>query len=140
VDYDWVCGWLHKQIAEDIGREPDIIAFDRWRINDFKRSAGVTGFGTQSQWAEVGQGYKDFSPRMEQFEGLLLDGRLAHGGHPLLNYAAGNAIAVRDPAGNRKLDKARSTARIDPLVAALMAVYAATRSDVAEFDVSSMIG
>jgi phage terminase large subunit-like protein len=35
---------------------------------------------------------------------------------------AGNAVAIRDPAGNRKLDKARSTGRIDGIVALAMAM------------------
>jgi phage terminase large subunit-like protein len=61
------------------------------------------------------------SPRVEHFESLLLQGRIRHGAHPLLNMAAANAIALKDAAGNRKLDKAKSTQRIDPLVAAVMA-------------------
>jgi phage terminase large subunit-like protein len=35
---------------------------------------------------------------------------------------AGNAVAIRDPAGNRKLDKSRSTGRIDGMVALAMAM------------------
>jgi phage terminase large subunit-like protein len=37
-----------------------------------------------------------------------------------------NAVAKRDEAGNRKLDKSKSTGRIDGMVALAMAIGAAT--------------
>jgi len=52
--------------------------------------------------------------------------------------AAANAIVVSDPANNRKIDKNKSTQRIDPLVAAVMAV-GAFMDQPAEFDVGCMI-
>jgi phage terminase large subunit-like protein len=45
--------------------------------------------------------------------------------HPVLRWCAANAIAVRDPAGNRKLDKSKATGRIDGMVALAMAVSVA---------------
>ena len=54
---------------------------------------------------------------------LLLANRVCHGSHPLLNMSAANAISVIDPAGSKKLDKSKSTLRIDPLVAAVMAAF-----------------
>jgi phage terminase large subunit-like protein len=42
--------------------------------------------------------------------------------HPILSWNAANAIVTKDPAGNRKLDKSKGTARIDGLVALAMAV------------------
>jgi phage terminase large subunit-like protein len=79
---------------------------------------------------------------MDAFETLLLAGKLRHGGHPLLNMAVANAVAVHDPSGNAKLDKAQSTLRIDPLVAAIMAAYAVTegQQNPVEFAAESRIG
>jgi phage terminase large subunit-like protein len=37
---------------------------------------------------------------------------------------ATNAVVIKDPANNRKLDKSKSTARIDGMVALAMAVAA----------------
>jgi phage terminase large subunit-like protein len=51
--------------------------------------------------------------------------------------AAANTIIVSDPAGNRKIDKSKSTQRIDPLVAAVMAVGAFMVVEVV--DVEAMI-
>jgi phage terminase large subunit-like protein len=47
---------------------------------------------------------------------------LAHGNHPVLTMCAANAVAVSDPAGNRKFDKKKTTGRIDGMVALAMAV------------------
>jgi phage terminase large subunit-like protein len=126
VDYEAVCEYL-KGVLDDLAIEISAIAFDRWRINEFRGAAERTGFASYAEWQEVGQGYKDFSPRIERFEELLLQGKIRHGMHPLLNMAASNAIVVRDPSGNRKLDKAKSTLRIDPLVAAVMATFASSQ-------------
>jgi phage terminase large subunit-like protein len=49
-------------------------------------------------------------------------------GQPVLDWCVANAIAVTDPAGGRKLDKAKSTGRIDALQALAMAVGLAART------------
>jgi len=128
IDYEWVCEYL-KGACDDMGIEISAIEFDRWRIKEMKDAADRVGFASYAEWHEVGQGSKDFSPRIEKFEELMLQGKICHGMHPLLNMAAANAIAVRDPSGNRKLDKSKSTLRIDPLVAAVMGVFAAATAD-----------
>jgi len=128
VDYEAVCEHLKGEL-DDLGVEISGIAFDRWRVREFQAAAERTGFAPYAEWHEVGQGFKDFSPRIEKFEELLLQGKIRHGLHPLLNMAAANAIAVRDAAGNAKLDKAKSTLRIDPIVAAVMAVFAAAHTE-----------
>lgn len=101
------------------------VGFDRWRIELFKKAAFDEGFAASEEipWTPIGQGFRDMSPCIETFETLLLNKKLAHGNHPLLNLGAANAIAIRDPAGNRKTEKAKSTGRIDPLVAAIMSVH-----------------
>ena len=119
LDYDWVFEWLKIKLDE-MGVFPDVVAFDRWRIKEAHGAADRVGFVVPS-WVEIGQGYQSMSVRVEHFETLLLKGKIRHGGNPLLNMAAANCIVVKDPAGNRKPEKAKSTQRIDPLVAALMA-------------------
>jgi len=79
--------------------------------------------------AEFGQGYKDMSPAIEEFEVLALNGKLRHGDHPILKMCIQNAIPLRDPAGNRKLDKSKPTKRIDGIVASVMAVAAMMRQE-----------
>jgi len=43
--------------------------------------------------------------------------------NPVLTMCAANAIVVKDQAGNRKLDKVKSTGRIDGMVALAMAFH-----------------
>ncbi len=72
------------------------------------------------------------SPRLESFEAKLLATQIRHGGHPLLNLAASHAIATMDSAGGRKLDKSKASQRIDPLVAAVMALHQVSEGEDAE--------
>ena len=62
------------------------------------------------------------SPSIRELEVRLLDGKLKHGNHPVLQMCAANAAIIVDDAGNRKFTKRKSTGRIDCLVALAMAV------------------
>lgn len=139
LDYDWLFEWLKIRLDAD-GIPVHRISFDRWRIKEAKAAAERAGFAPDAEWVEVGQGYVGMSPRIEHFETYLLQGTMSHGGHPLLNMAAANAIVVRDPAGNRKLDKSKTTQRIDPLQAAVMSVGAFMEAAEQPFDVKAWIG
>ena len=140
IDYDYVAEWLRNTLDDD-GIDPAVISFDRWRISIFQKACEDVGAFPYAEWREIGQGYKDMSPRLESFEAKMLAGELRHGLHPLLNMAAANAIATMDPSGNRKLDKNKATQRIDPLVAAVMAVHEVSEgSEHEEFAAEAMIG
>lgn len=124
ISYDMVAEYM---VAQTEGWNIASMQFDRWRIEMFKKSCKEKGFASDPRtvWQPVGQGFRDMSPRIEVFEGLLIDELIAHGGHPVLNMAAANAVVVLDPAKNKKIEKAKSSARIDPLVAAVMSAYGA---------------
>ena len=62
------------------------------------------------------------SPAIRALDDILLNGRMRHGGHPVLTMCAANAVVKADPAGNRKLVKMDRSKRIDGLVALAMAV------------------
>ena len=119
VDHEYVA-----QCMANIAARCDLrlVKFDRWRINDLERA--LEQIGAQTPLGPHGQGFKDMSGALDQFEALALNGRLRHGNHPVLTWCASNAIVTRDAAGNRKLDRSRATGRIDGLVAAVMAVAA----------------
>ncbi len=72
------------------------------------------------------------TPALERLEALALNGKLRHGGHPVLTWNAGNAIATTDPAGGRKLDKSKATGRIDGLVSLAMACSALAMGEPVE--------
>lgn len=139
IDYEWVSQYLRMQL-EDENITVLSINFDRWRIEEFKRAAERKGFAMYSQWTEVGQGYKDQSPRIEAMETALLQHKIRTSNHPVLNMSAANAIAVQDPAGSRKLDKSKGSQKIDPLVAMVMAVYPLIAQTEQVVDIEAMIG
>ena len=99
------------------------IAYDRWRIDVLKKE--LERLGLELPLVPHGQGFRDMAPALDALEAELLNGRIAHGGHPVLTLCAANAVAVKDPSGNRKLDKSRRTGRIDGLQALAMAFGAA---------------
>ena len=136
IDYAWVSEFLRKATSEMLVAS---VQFDRWGIEHFRQAAIGAGFEPES-WIPVGQGYRDFSPRLSAFETALLQRRICHGAHPLLNMAVANAIAVQDPSGNKKLDKSATSQRIDPIVAAVMAAFPCTDAETAAFDISGVIG
>jgi phage terminase large subunit-like protein len=69
-----------------------------------------------------GQGFKDMSPPTKEFYKLLMEGRIIHGGNPVMRWMAGNVVVDRDPAENIKPTKAKSPEKIDGIVAAIMAL------------------
>ncbi len=96
------------------------VGYDRWRIEDLMAMASDEGI-TLPEMKPVGQGYRDFSPALETFERMLLNGEIAHAGHKVMDWCMSNAVIEQDGAENRKLSKDKATGRIDLAVAAVMA-------------------
>ena len=105
-----------------------LIGYDRWRIEDLKRELGLIGASLPLE--PFGQGFKEFSPAVDKLERAVAECLLKHGDNPVLNMCAANAVVTRSPAGDRKLDKAKATGRIDGLVALAMALSVAGRETV----------
>lgn len=112
------------------------VAYDRWRIEDLKQLAADNEIALPTM-VPYGQGYKDMSPAIEAFETALLNSQVVHPGNPVFTWCAANAVTVSDDAENRKLSKEKATGRIDLMVAAVMAVGAASSveapADINEF-------
>ncbi len=67
------------------------------------------------------------SPPTKELMKLVLEERIAHGGHSVLRWMMDNIYVRTDPAGNIKPDKEKSTEKIDGAVAAVMALDRAIR-------------
>ena len=132
VDYEHVAADMLEIFAD---LEVQAIAYDRWRIDLMRKE--LDRLGADLPLVEWGQGYKDMAPALDALEAELLNGRIAHGGNPLLTWCAANAVVTKDPTGARKLDKSRATGRIDGMQALAMAMGAAssaTESQSVGFD------
>lgn len=128
VDYEFVAAYLFDFCeAHDVRK----IAFDRWNWRHLKPWLAKIGFaedqldGDNALFEPMGQGFQSMSPALRDLESALLNGRIAHGGHPVLTMCASNATVQADPAGNRKLSKIKSHGRIDGMVALAMAMSVA---------------
>lgn len=93
------------------------VAFDRWNATQLTTQLMSDG----ATCIAVPQTYAGLSPAWRELEKLILERRLIHGGHPVLRWMAGNVEAETDGAGNQKPSKARSSERIDGMVALTMA-------------------
>lgn len=96
------------------------IAYDRWRIKTLRLTLGEEG--VDLPLVEHGQGFRDMGPAVDALEAAVLDGKLRHGGNPILTWNCSNAVVEIDPANNRKISKRRSKEKIDGLVALAMAI------------------
>ena len=117
-------GYIEKFI-ERLGEKLNIreIAFDRWGAIQMVQNLEGMGFTV----VPFGQGFKDMSPPTKELMKLVLEKRIAHGGHPVLRWMMDNIYIRTDPAGNIKADKERSTEKIDGAVATIMALDRAIR-------------
>lgn len=119
-------GFIEKEI-ERLGEIYNIkeIAFDRWGAVEMVQNLDEMGFKVVA----FGQGFKDMSPPTKELMKLVLEKRLAHNAHPVLRWMMDNVYIRRDPAGNIKMDKEKSTEKIDGAVALVMALDRAIRNE-----------
>ena len=115
-----------EQFIDELGKKFHIkeIAFDRWGAVQMVQNLEGMGFTV----VPFGQGYKDMSPPTKELMKLTLEERIAHGGHKVLRWMMDNVFVRQDPAGNIKMDKEKSTEKIDGAVATVMALDRAIRN------------
>jgi phage terminase large subunit-like protein len=125
VSYEWVAQYLRTQFAK---YRIEKIAFDRWNYKHFRpwlERAGFSSSMLEERFVEFGQGLQSMSPALRDLEQVILERRLAHGNNPVLNACVAGAVIEQDGQGNRKVNRKRSTARVDGLIALAMAIGAA---------------
>ena len=116
-----------EKVIEQLGERYNIreIGFDRWGAVQMVQNLEGMGFTV----VPFGQGFKDMSPPTKELMKLTLEQRIAHGGHPVLRWNMDNVFIRTDPAGGIKMDKAKSTEKIDGAVAMVMALDRAIRNE-----------
>ena len=115
VDYEHV----FQRVMQEVARF-DIrwFGYDPWNATQMALKLQAEGVPVE----EFRQGYASMSEPSKEVERKILSGELVHGGHPVLRWCAQNTMVRRDPAGNIKPDKQKSTGRIDLLVGLVMAM------------------
>ena len=101
------------------------IAYDRWNASMMVQSLQDDGF----TMVPFGQGFKDMSNPTKDLMRLVLEKSIRHNGHPVLRWNMDNIFVRTDPAGNVKIDKEKSTEKVDGAVALVMALDRAEKSN-----------
>src|SRR5262245_30696180 len=115
TDYSRVKARIVELLSEFDLRE---ITFDPWQATQLAGELQADG----APMVAFRQGFASMAAPTRELERLILDGKVRHGGHPILRWQASNVAVAQDAAGNMKPDKARSRDRIDGVVALIMAL------------------
>lgn len=101
------------------------IAFDRWGAVQVSQELTNAGF----TMVQFGQGFASMASPTKELLRLVLDGKLRHGGQPVLRWMADNMTVEQDAAGNVKPSKKKSREKIDGMVAGIMGLDRALRNE-----------
>ena len=103
------------------GQPPAAIAGDRFRHAEFLEALRDAGL-ERVPFIWRGFGWKDGSEDIERTRRAVFEGQVRTMPSLLLRSAFADAITLVDPAGNHKLAAGRSTGRVDPVAATVVAV------------------
>jgi len=122
-----------EKYIEDLAKIYNIkeIAADPWNATQMIQNLEENGF----KMIPITQSYKNLSPPSKELYKLLMEGKVIHGGNPVLKWMAGNVVMQRDSVGNIKPNKDKSTEKIDGIVATIMALDRCIRNKNSVFSV-----
>ena len=129
-----------EEFIRKLGERYDIreIAYDRWNASMMVQALQDDGF----TMVPFGQGFRDMSNPTKDLMRLVLEGTLRHNKHPVLRWCMDNVFVRTDPAGNIKIDKEKSTEKVDGAVALVMGLDRALKNENAAssiYDVRDML-
>lgn len=117
--------WVAATITHAAGSDIEAVVADR-----FKRAEVGDALAAENVTARVswwGQGFRDGAESVRRFQRYVLERRIKAERSILMRAALQNTALTLDEAGNSKLSRAKSTGRIDPVSAAVLAVAEASR-------------
>ena len=108
------------------------IAFDPWNsaylVQRLEAEYGFT-------MVQIAQRVSTMSAPTKEFEKLVLEKKIAHNGHDVLRWNIDNIIIKLDSSGNIKIDKAKSTEKVDGAVALVMSLSRALLNSASQVSV-----
>tara|TARA_R110000868_G_scaffold350508_2_gene611755 strand:- start:501 stop:2087 length:1587 start_codon:yes stop_codon:yes gene_type:complete len=115
-DYDYIRQDINK-IVENYDLQS--IAFDRWNSSQLVIQLSQQDGIPMSQF---GQGYKSMSSPTKELEKLVLKKEINHLNNPVLRWQCENIQLQTDPAGNIKINKQKSSEKVDGMISLVMAL------------------
>jgi len=116
IDY----AFIEDQIKKDCEKfDVKQLAYDRWNSSSLVTRLDEEGV---TELIPFGQGFASMSNPTKEIETLVLQKKLNHGNNPVLTWMMSNVAIKRDPADNIKIDKSKSSEKVDGMVALAMAL------------------
>jgi len=120
-----VAAWITEVLRQVEGEQIVAIVADRFKSSELGEGLDAARATAPVIWR--GFGWRDGAEDIERFRRWVFDERVAAKPSLLLRSALEGAVTLIDPAGNAKLAKGKSTARIDAAAAAVIAVAEGAR-------------
>jgi phage terminase large subunit-like protein len=126
---------IRRHIAELRNRHNlKAAVFDMWNATEITNELMADGFPVHRQY----QGHKDYTAAVKEFEVALKEGRVTFEPNPMLRWCLHNARLDVNHNGDCKPDRGKSTDKIDPVVALLMAFGKCVADNSSQVDMDSV--
>lgn len=132
VDYSFI-----EKYVEDLKEKYDIqeICYDPYNATQWSQNMEKLGY----VMVEVRQGMLTLAEPTKTFRENVYEKKIIHDGNKALTWCFGNAVTMSDAQDNIKLDKKKSTDRIDMAAATIFAFTRAMYSDEINYDLNEYI-
>jgi len=125
----------HEKVAADLIELADryrvqSIAADPWNLGAIASKLQASGLQVQAITQRTGT----LNAPSKLLEALVVEGKLRHGGNPVLQWNANNVCCYTDATGSIKPDKAKSREKIDGIAALVNALAVASTAVEDETD------
>lgn len=94
------------------------LGYDKWNATQLAVELMQDG----APMIAIAQTHAGLGPAWREIDKLILQGKIRHGGNPILRWMAGNVEVETDAAENQKPSKSKSPERIDGMVALDMGI------------------
>jgi phage terminase large subunit-like protein len=94
------------------------LAFDRWGSDTYYANWSMAGI----ECVRYGQGFGDMDGPINTLISTIGNGTLGHGGHPAMRWMAGNCCAEQNKDGKLRINKLKSTEKVDGILGLTMAI------------------
>lgn len=120
IEYSHIAKFLREFFDEN---NVQLVGFDRYLMNFLREWLVIVGFSDDEldRFIAFGQGTASMTPALRELEVRLINGKMKHGNHPVMNMCLANAKVVGD-SDARKFDKKKARGRIDGMSALANAV------------------
>ncbi len=116
TDYDFIEAKIIE--LKDRFKKLKSIGYDRWNASHIVNNLIKAGVSMDP----FGQGFKSMSEPTKTLEKIIKSKKLIHNNNPVARWALSNVVIVKDPAENIKIDKSKSTEKVDPIIAQVISI------------------